>query len=72
MEPPETAVFSFLDVNCIVFKLFLKECAMKNLNFNIREKNLYDDLVELIKTTKVRPKPLNGFYSYQFTKYYKR
>ncbi len=72
MEPPETAVFSFLDVNCIVFKLFLKECAMKNLNFNTREKKIYDELIELSKKTKVRPKLVNGSKSYQFIKYNKQ
>ncbi len=45
---------------------------MTNLNFNIREKKLYDELVELIKTTKVRPKPFNGFSSYQCIKYNKQ
>ena len=39
---------------------------MKKPNFTKAEQELYDELIELSKTTKVRPKLINSRDSYQF------
>ena len=41
---------------------------MKNINFTKEEQKLYDELIKLSKTTKVRPTLVSSNDSYQFIK----
>ena len=69
MEPPEMAVFSFIDLPGVLTHEKKGEHIVKKkinkYNFTKEEQDLYDKLFKLSKTTKVRPRKMYNRLSYQ-------